>query len=179
MKFYETRLKGAYVIQYEPVHDERGFFERTFCKKEFEDNGLDPTVVQCSASYNKHKGTLRGMHYQAEPYEEIKLVHCIAGSVYDVIIDIRPGSPTYRQWFATGLDPAGGRAMYIPEGFAHGFQTLEDNSIILYQMSSFYSPEHARGVRWNDRAFNIEWPYDDPVISQKDRSYGDFRDRSP
>lgn len=175
MKFHETKLKGSYMIQYEPFHDERGYFERTFCKKEFEDHGLGSTVVQCNASYNKHKGTLRGMHYQVAPYEEIKLVRCIAGSIYDVIVDLRPGSPAYCQWFATELSSTNGRAMYIPEGFAHGFQTLEDNSMVLYNMSSFYSPGHARGVRWNDPAFNIKWPYNDPIISRKDSEYGDFQ----
>jgi dTDP-4-dehydrorhamnose 3,5-epimerase len=174
MKFHETKLKGSYTIQYEPFHDERGYFERTFCKKEFEDHGLDSTVIQCNASYNKHKGTLRGMHYQTAPFQEVKLVRCIAGSIYDVIIDLRPGSPTYCQWFATELTSTNGRAIYIPGGFAHGFQTLEDNSMVLYNMSSFYSPEHARGVRWNDPAFNIQWPHNDPIISQKDREYKDF-----
>lgn len=174
MKFFETRLKGSYVIQYEPFRDGRGYFERTFCKKEFEDHGLDPTIVQCNSSYNWHKGTLRGMHYQAAPFGETKLVRCIAGSIYDVIIDLRPRSSTYCRWFAIELTAMNGQAIYVPEGFAHGFQTLEEDSIVLYLMSNFYSPGHARGVRWNDPAFSIKWPYGDPILSEKDRGYRDF-----
>lgn len=181
MIFRETKLKGAYIIGLEPSEDERGFFARSFCQKEFEEHGLNPRIVQCNISYNKKKGTLRGMHYQLAPYEEAKLVGCIRGTIYDVIIDLRPNSPTYRQWFAmeltaySSLPIAPYKMLYAPEAFAHGFQALEDNTVVFYQMSEFYHPECARGVRWNDPAFGIEWPLSDPVMSKKDLIYQDFR----
>ncbi len=171
MKFIETRLKGVYIIEPERLEDERGFFARTFCRKEFEAYGLNPGVVQCSISHNKHKGTIRGMHYQIAPMAETKLVRCTKGAIYDVIIDLRSGSPTYCQSLAEELDADNSRMVYIPEGFAHGFQTLEDNTEVFYQMSEFYSPEHARGVRWDDPAFGIGWPISIPIISEKDRNY--------
>ena len=174
MKFIETKLKGAFIIEPERLEDERGFFARTFCRKEFEANGLNMNVVQCNISYNKKKGTLRGMHYQITPYEEAKLVSCIRGTIYDVIIDLRPDSPTYCQWFAVELSSGDYKMLYIPEGFAHGFQTLEDNTVVFYQMSEFYHPECAQGVRWDDLVFGIEWPMDELILSDKDGAYKDF-----
>lgn len=174
MKFIETRLKGAFIIEPERLEDERGFFARTFCPKEFEDHGLNPRIVQCNISYNKHKGTLRGMHYQVALMAEAKLVSCTRGAIYDVIIDLRPESPTYCQWFAEELNAENRKMIYIPEGFAHGFQTTEDETEVFYQMSEFYSPEHARGVRWDDPVFGIEWPLDMKIISEKDKEYANY-----
>jgi len=172
--FKETKLKGAYIIEIETAEDERGFFARSFCQKEFEEHGLNFRIVQCSLSYNKKKGTLRGMHYQVAPYEEAKLVSCIRGAIYDVIIDLRADSPTYYQWFAVELTADNYKMVYIPAGFAHGFQTLDDNTTVFYQMSEFYHPECARGVRWDDPAFGIEWPIKNYIISAKDRKFPDF-----
>lgn len=171
MKFIETRLKGAFIIEPERLEDERGFFARTFCQKEFEAHGLNPRMFQCNISYNKHKGTLRGMHYQAAPMAEAKLVRCTRGTIYDVIIDLRPDSPTYCQWLAEELNAENSKMIYIPEGFAHGFQTLENDTEVFYQMSEFYSPEHARGLRWDDSVFWIEWPLNAKIISDKDNNY--------
>ena len=171
MIFTETKLKGAFVIEIEPIEDERGYFARSFCQKEFEKHGLNPCIAQCNISFNKKKGTLRGMHYQVEPYPEAKLVRCIMGSIYDVIIDLRIDSPTYCEWFAVELSADGSKMIYIPEGYAHGFQTLEDNTEVFYQMSEFYNPDVARGVRWDDPAFNIDWPLGDKIISVKDQTY--------
>lgn len=171
MKFIETRLKGAFIIEPERLEDERGFFARTFCQKEFEAHRLNPRMVQCNISYNKHKGTLRGMHYQAAPMAEAKLVRCTRGTIYDVIIDLCPESPTYCQWLAEELNADNSKMIYIPEGFAHGFQTLEDDTEVFYQMSEFYSPEHARGLRWDDSIFGIEWPLNTMIISEKDNNY--------
>jgi dTDP-4-dehydrorhamnose 3,5-epimerase len=166
MKFIETQLKGAFLIEPEPLEDERGFFARTWCRKEFEKHGLDPNWVQCNISYNKRKGTLRGMHYQIAPYAEAKLVRCTMGSIYDVIIDLRPDSKTYRQWFSAELSAENRKMIYIPQGFAHGFQTLLDNTELFYQMSEFYAPEYARAVRWNDPQFKILWPEAEHTISE-------------
>ena len=171
MKLTETRLKGAYAIVPDLIEDERGFFARTFCQKEFEAHGLRPTLVQCSVSFNKKKGTLRGMHYQVPPHEEAKLVRCTRGAIYDVIVDLRPSSPTFKQWIAEELTEANRRMLYIPEGFAHGFQTLADHTEVSYQMSEFYHPECARGVRWDDPAFKIDWPVADVIVSKRDQSY--------
>ena len=171
MLFKETKLKEAYIIELEPLEDERGFFARSFCQKEFEEHSLNFRIVQCSLSYNKKKGTLRGMHYQVAPYEEAKLVSCIRGAIYDVIIDLRAGSPTYCQWFAVELTAENYKLVYVPEGFAHGFQTLEEDTVVFYQMCEFYHPECALGVRWDDPAFGIEWPIKQLVISSKDQSY--------
>ena len=168
MIFNETKLKGAYVIDIEPLEDERGFFARSFCRKEFEERGLNPCIVQCNISFNKKKGTVRGMHYQAAPHEEAKLVSCIGGAIYDVIVDLRPDSSTYCQWVAVELSSQNHKMLYIPEGFAHGFQTLEDNTEVFYQMSEFYHPECARGIRWDDPAFGIEWPLMEKIISTRD-----------
>lgn len=173
MIFKETKLKGAYIIELEPMEDERGFFARSFCRKEFEKYGLNPNIVQCNISYNKKKGTFRGMHYQVKPHEEAKIVSCVRGSIYDVIIDLRPDSPTRCHWFAVELSTENFKMLYIPEAFAHGFQTLEDNTVVFYQMSEFYHPECAMGVRWDDPAFNIEWPDDARIITVKDLQYPD------
>lgn len=175
MLFTETRLKGAHLIQLEPLEDDRGFFSRTFCREEFERHGLNPCVAQCSLSYNYRKGTLRGLHYQVAPRQEAKLVRCTAGSIFDVIVDLRPASLTYCQWFGVELGSQQRRVMvYVPEGFAHGFQTLEDDTEILYQISELYSPDDARGVRWDDPAFAIQWPEEPRVMSERDKSFPDY-----
>jgi dTDP-4-dehydrorhamnose 3,5-epimerase len=172
--FTETKLQGAFVIEPEKHEDDRGFFARTFCRREFDARGLDSRVAQCSVSFNKRKGTLRGMHSQVAPFGETKLVRCTAGAIFDVIIDLRPSSPTYKRYEGVELSARNGNMLYIPEGFAHGFQTLEDNSEVFYQMSQFYAPEHARGVRWDDPAFGIKWPPAERTILERDRTYPDF-----
>jgi len=169
--FTETKLKGSYVIESEMVEDERGFFARTFCQEKFKARGLNPRVVQCSISFNKKKGPLRGMHYQVAPYQEAKLVSCVRGAIYDVLIDLRPDSPTYCHWFAGELSAENYKMLCIPEGFAHGFQILENNTVVFYQMSEFYHPESTRGVRWNDPLFGIIWPLEPHCISTRDASY--------
>ena len=175
MKFSETRLQGAYIINIEPLEDERGFFARSFCQEEFEKYGLNPRIVQCNVSYNTKRGTLRGMHYQIKPYEEAKVVSCTKGAIYDVIIDLRSDSPTYCQWFAVELSAENYKMLYVAEGFAHGFQTLQENTIVFYQMSEFYHPECAQGIRYNDPTFEITWPLSKPIISKKDDSYDDYK----
>jgi dTDP-4-dehydrorhamnose 3,5-epimerase len=174
MIFTETKLKGAFVIEPENLEDERGFFARTWCQREFADHGLNPSIAQCSISFNHKRGTLRGMHYQVAPHEEAKVVCCTRGAIYDVIIDLRPDSPTFVQWLAVELSLENRQMLYIPESFAHGFQTLEDNTEIFYQISEFYAPEYARGIRWDDVAFGIQWPSADRTISVRDRTYPDF-----
>jgi dTDP-4-dehydrorhamnose 3,5-epimerase len=174
MKFIETEIKGAFLIDPELLEDERGFFARTWCLKEFEQHGLNSEWVQCNISYNKLKGTLRGMHYQVAPYAEAKLLRCTMGAIYDVIIDLRPDSKTYRQWISAELSAGNRKMIYIPQGFAHGFQTLVDNTEVFYQMSEFYAPEYARAVRWNDPQFKINWPEADRTISEKDQKIEDF-----
>jgi dTDP-4-dehydrorhamnose 3,5-epimerase len=174
MIFIETELKGVLIIEPERLEDERGFFARTWCQREFEAYGLNSRLAQCSLSFNRKRGTLRGMHYQAAPYEEARLVRCTMGAVYDVALDLRPASVTFKQWTAVELTADNRRMLYIPEGFAHGFQTLEDNTEVFYQMSEFYHLECARGVRWNDPAFRIVWPSDVIVISDRDREYPEF-----
>jgi dTDP-4-dehydrorhamnose 3,5-epimerase len=171
MKFIEIKLKGAYIIEPERLEDERGFFARTFCQKEFEDHELNPRLVQCSISYNKRKGTIRGMHYQIAPMVESKLVRCTKGAIYDVIIDLNPKSLTYCQWIAVELNNENRKMVYIPEGFAHGFQTLENDTEVFYQMSEFYTPEYARGVRWDDPAFGIVFPLKKNILSEKDKNF--------
>lgn len=175
MIFTETHLKDAFVIDPERLEDERGFFARTWCQQEAAAYGLQPRWLQCNVSFNKKKGTMRGMHYQADPFPEAKLVRCTMGAIYDVIIDLRREAPTFQQWVAIELSAQNRRMLYIPEGFAHGFLTLKDDTEIFYQMSEFYAPTHARGVRWNDPAFNIQWPIDVRVIADRDRNYPDFR----
>jgi len=172
--FEPTILPGAYVIEPERYEDFRGSFTRVFCQKEFAAAGLEARIAQCNVSFNRRKGTLRGMHYQEAPYQEVKLVRCNRGSVYDVIVDLRRESPTFKRHFALELNEQNGTALYIPTGVAHGFQTLVDDTELSYQMSQFYSVEHARGVRWNDPAFGISWPPDDRTILERDQSYPDF-----
>lgn len=174
MIFTETKLQGAFILELEKREDYRGFFARSWCQREFQAHNLNPRLVQCNISFNRMKGTLRGMHYQAAPLAEAKLVRCTAGALYDVIIDLRPDSPTYKQHVGEVLSAANYKMLYVPEGFAHGFQTLRDDTEIFYQMSEFYSPEHARGVRYNDPAFGIKWMIGNPVIVDRDRNYPDF-----
>ena len=174
MKFSPTALVGAYVIDIEPVADERGFFVRSWCREEFARHGLNPDLAQCSISFNKKRGTLRGMHYQAKPHEETKVVRCTRGAIYDVIVDLRPESSTFRKWIAVELSADNRRMLYIPAGLAHGFQSLTDDTEVFYQISAPYHPESACGVRWDDPAFGIEWPVMERVISDKDRQYPDF-----
>jgi len=174
MIFHETNLAGVFEIRLEPKADERGFFARTWCKDEFEARGLNPRLVQCSISVNTRKGTLRGIHYQVEPYAEAKLVRCTRGAIYDVVLDLRLKSPTFKGWIALVLTAEARNMVYVPEGCAHGLLTLEDESEVFYQMSEFYNAESAKGVRWNDPAFRIAWPDKVEVISERDRSYPDF-----
>lgn len=173
MVFIETSLAGAFVVALEPHYDERGFFARTFGPDEFEAHGLNPRLVQCSLSRNRLKGTLRGMHYQEAPHAETKLVRCTMGSIYDVIIDLRASSPTRHQHVGVVLSAANHRAMYVPEGFAHGFLTLEDDSDVFYQISHTFHPASARGVRWNDPAFAISWPAAPLIVADRDAGYPD------
>jgi|GEM_PF-70273 len=179
MKFTETKLTGAYIIDLEPREDDRGFFARSFCKREFEALGLSFNIAQCNISYNKKKGTLRGMHYQVAPYEEVKIVSCIRGAIYDVIIDLRPDSPTYCQWIPVELSGENNKLLYVPKGFAHGFQTLEDDTKVCYQMSEFHCPEYATGIRSDDPVFNIKWPLADKLISLKDQNWPLFNKYQP
>ncbi len=176
MIFTETKLKGAFIIDPELLEDERGFFARTWDKKILEENGLNSKVAQCNISFNKLKGTIRGMHFQIPPYEEVKIVNCIKGKIFDVIIDLRSGSETFKKWVSVELSDQNKKMLYIPEGFAHGFQTLEDNTLVSYQISEIYSPEHARGLRYDDKAFQIDWPLKETVISKKDLSYQSFKE---
>ena len=171
MIFTETSLKGAFLIDLERISDERGFFARSWCTDEFHKHGLSSDLVQCNVSFNEQRATLRGMHFQSAPYEEAKLVRCTMGALYDVIIDLRSDSPTFRSWFSIELTAQNRRALYVPEGFAHGFQTLVDNTEVFYQMSEFFHPENARGVRWNDPKFGIVWPDNNPIISSQDDSW--------
>ena len=175
MIFTETYLKGAYVIKSEPLKDDRGFFARSFCQEEFAVHGLNPRIAQCNVSYNKKKGTIRGMHYQVAPYEETKLVSCIRGAIYDVILDLRSDSTTYCKWFAVELTAENNWMVYVPNGFAHGFQTLEDDTTVFYLMSESYHPESAKGVRWNDEIFKIEWVISEQSLSERDRTFPDFK----
>jgi dTDP-4-dehydrorhamnose 3,5-epimerase len=175
VKFEPTPLPGAFVITPERLRDERGYFSRTFCRRDFEERGMNPVVAQCNVSYSAKRGTLRGMHFQRPPHAEAKLVRCTAGAIYDVAIDLRPESPTFRRHFGVRLDPSEDRMFYIPEGFAHGFLALEDDTSIFYQMSESYAPSHAAGVRWDDPAFGIAWPFAPTVMTERDRTYPDFR----
>jgi dTDP-4-dehydrorhamnose 3,5-epimerase len=172
--FTETKIEGAIIIEPELLTDERGFFARSFCKEEFEKHGLETSLVQCNISYNKKKGTLRGMHYQAPPHEEAKIVSCTAGAIYDVILDLRKDSKTYCQWVAVELTDENFKMLYVPKGCAHGFQTLKDETVVYYQMTEFFHPESASGVRWDDSSFKIEWPLDKIIISSKDQFYPDY-----
>lgn len=175
MKFCELPLNGAYIIELELLQDERGFFARSFCKEEFKLHGLKSQFEQCNVSFNLKKGTLRGMHYQIGECSEAKLVKCTMGKIYDVIVDLRPDSKTYKKWAGVELSAKNRTMIYIPEGFAHGFQTLEDESEVFYQMSVTFAPNNARGIRWNDDSIGIRWPIEKPtVISLKDQSYPDY-----
>lgn len=171
MKFTETKIPGVYIIDIEPATDERGFFARTFCEKELAAHGLCTRFVQNSISLNKKKGTLRGMHFQAEPYQEIKIVSCNKGAIFDVALDIRKDSPAFKCWTSCELTGDNHRMIYIPQGCAHGFQTLQDDCQVSYQISEFYRPECSRGIRWDDPAIGIKWPIKEKIISQKDLSY--------
>ncbi len=174
MRFGDAGLPGAYVLDLERLEDERGFFARTFCEREFEAHGLPTRYPQCNLSFNRRRGTLRGLHYQAAPHREAKVVRCSRGAVHDVVVDLRPGSPSRGRWTGVLLDAESRRALYGPPGFAHGFLTLQDDSEVLYHMGEFYVPEAARGVRWDDPAFAIRWPFAPVVMSERDRSYADF-----
>jgi dTDP-4-dehydrorhamnose 3,5-epimerase len=174
MLYHETPLAGAYVIEVERMQDERGFFARTWSFDEFAERGLDTRIAQCSVSFNPHAGTMRGMHFQAAPHEETKFVRCTRGRLFDVIIDLRSESATFRRWFGVELSAENGRQLYIPVGFAHGYLTLECDTEITYQISTPYHATSARGVRWNDPAFAIAWPAEPHVMSQRDRQYPDF-----
>ncbi len=174
MIFHELEIPGAYLLEPERMEDRRGFFARTYCRHELEDRGLDPTIVQCNISVNRERGTVRGMHWQAAPHEEIKLVRCTKGAIHDVVLDLRPDSPMYKKHYAVELDDDSRMSIYIPAGCAHGFQSLVDDAEVFYQMSEFYYPESARGVRWNDPAFSITWPLEVTAISDKDLQFPDF-----
>jgi len=179
MIFTETPLKGAYVIDFKPIKDDRGFFSRAWCQREFEERGLTARVAQCNVSVNHKKGTLRGMHYQIAPYEETKLVRCTKGAIYDVIVDLRPDSESFGKWFGVELSERNHTMLFVPEGFAHGFQTLEDNSEVFYQVSQFYQPGAERGLRWNDPAIGIQWPLKEGLIlSEKDQAWPDFHSQT-
>ena len=174
MNFFPTKLSGVFEVGIEPHADNRGFFARAWCQKEFEGQGLNARLVQCSISFNTRKGTLRGIHHQVEPYAETKLVRCTRGAIYDVVVDLRPDSPTFKQWIAVVLTAEKRNLVYVPEHCGHGFLTLEDETEVFYQISEFYNPEAARGFRWNDPAFQIVWPGRVEVISERDRTYPDF-----
>jgi dTDP-4-dehydrorhamnose 3,5-epimerase len=174
MRFIETKLKGAFIIEPEKLEDERGFFARSFCRNEFKEHGLNDNLAQCNISFNKSKGTMRGMHLQVPPKAEAKLVRCTMGAIYDVIVDLQKDSSTYKKHIGVTLTPENRKMLYVPEGFVHGFITLEDNTEVFYQMSEFYAPEFTIGYRWNDPAFNIDWPIEVKVISDRDRDYPDF-----
>jgi len=181
MTFTETRISGVYLVGLEKMEDERGYFSRSWCRREFAEHGLDPDLVQCNVSFNKKKGTLRGIHYQAAPHGESKLMRCTRGSLVDVAVDLRPGSATFLRWVAVELTPENGTMLFIPKGCGHGFQTLADDTEIFYQMSQYYVPGAASGVRWNDPLFGIQWPEAVRTISSRDREYPDahptqFRD---
>jgi dTDP-4-dehydrorhamnose 3,5-epimerase len=177
VRLTETPLAGAWVVELDRIEDERGYFARTFDRAEWEARGMDPALVQGNTSFNAAAGTLRGMHYQAEPHGEPKLVRCTRGAVFDAIVDLRPDSPTHRRWFGIELSERNGTALYVPVGMAHGFQTLEDESEVLYAMGHEYVPDSARGVRWDDPAFAIEWPEPPPggrTLSERDAGYPDY-----
>ena len=174
MIFNKTALNDAYIIDLNKLQDERGFFARTFCVKEFEKYGIEFSIAQANISYSRLKQTLRGMHYQKKPYGEAKLVCCTKGGIYDVIVDLRSVSSTYGEWIGTELTEKNYRMLYVPEGFAHGFITLEDETEVFYQMSEYYTPGAAQGIRWDDAAFDIEWPLEPKVISEKDKNWANY-----
>ena len=175
MIFSKTKFEGVFVIELEPIKDERGFFARSWDTKIFQEKNLNSAIVQCNISISNKKGTLRGMHYQTSPYAEVKIIRCTQGSLYDVIIDLRPNSKTFKKWFGIELNPENHKSLYVPEGFAHGHQTLKDETELFYQVSQVYMPKYEGGVRWNDPNFQIKWPIKDPTISEKDSSWKDFQ----
>jgi dTDP-4-dehydrorhamnose 3,5-epimerase len=174
MTFEETRIGGVWIVRPDRLEDDRGFFARTWDDNEFAARGLSANVVQCSISFNRSRGTLRGLHYQAAPHEESKLVRCTMGAIFDVAVDLRPGSPTFTDWVGVDLSADNRLALYVPEGCAHGFLTLTDDAEIYYQMNVAYVPDAGRGVRWDDPAFGIAWPGEVSVITERDRTYPDF-----
>jgi dTDP-4-dehydrorhamnose 3,5-epimerase len=175
MRFTPSALPDTVIVDVEGHVDTRGLFARTFCEKEFAAAGLPTRFVQSSVSFNTRRGTLRGLHYQVPPMSEGKVVRCTRGAIQDVVVDLRPSSTTFLRWVGVELTAENRRALYIPPGFAHGFQTLLDDSEVLYLMTEFYAPEMARGVRWNDPMFGVEWPIADPTLSERDATYPDFR----
>ncbi len=175
MIFIETKIKGPYVIEIEKLEDERGFFGRSWCKNEMKKHGINANILQANISFNIQKGTLRGMHYQVAPHQEAKLVRCSRGSIYDVVIDLRKNSPTFKQWIGVELTQDNYKMLYVPEDFAHGFITLENNCEISYLMSALYVPGSGATIRWNDPLFNIQWPLEPTVMSEKDKTQSDFK----
>ena len=175
MIFTETKLKGAFVIDLQRLEDQRGFFARAWCQKDFEEHGLNPRLAQVNLAFNKKTATVRGMHFQHAPHQECKLVRCSRGAIYDVIVDLRRNSPTYKQWIGVELRPDNYRMLFVPEDFAHGYQTLEDNTEVIYQVSQFYAPKSEGGVRYNDSAFGIKWPLEVTVMSDKDKAWPDYK----
>ena len=174
--FTETKLKGAFIVDPQKFEDERGFLSRSFSAKEFESRGLNPSIAECNISFSKKRYTVRGMHFQRPPFAQAKLVRCTKGAVYDVIIDLRPDSPTFKQWVGEELTAENRRMLYVPEGFAHGFQTLEDDTEVFYQITNFYNPDSEGGVRWNDPEFGVEWRATDGItINARDQNYPDFK----
>ena len=178
MIFEKTDFEGVYIIEIEKQIDERGFFARSWDKNDFEENGLNSKLTQCNISLNNKKGTLRGMHYQIKPYQETKLIRCTQGRLFDVIIDLRIDSKSFKKWLNIELNEENYKMLYVPEGFAHGFQTLEDNTEIFYQMTQNYMPNFANGIRWNDPMFNINWPIKEPILSEKDQRFTDFNQKN-
>ncbi len=177
MLFRETKLAGVFIIEPEPATDERGAFARTFCAREFADHGLNPSIAQCSASFNAKKGTLRGLHYQAPPHAEDKLVRVTAGAIFDVAVDLRGGSPTYGQWISAELSAENRRMLYIPKGCAHGFQTLRDATEVFYQIADYYEPASGRGLKWDDAELAITWPdAAAPIMSERDKGFPSLRE---
>ena len=175
MIFRETKLAGAFVIEPERLEDERGFFARLWSEQDFEEQGLVPHFMESNTSFSRKRGTVRGMHFQASPHGQVKLVRCTTGAIFDAIIDLRPGSPTFKQWDSVELSADNRLMLYVPIDFAHGFQTLVDNTEVTYQMSSPYHPASSRGVRWDDPAFGIVWPEAERTIIARDREYPDFQ----
>ena len=171
MRFEKLKINDAYIIRLNKIADDRGYFSRAWCQKEFEENGLEKNFVQANISFNKYKGTLRGMHYQMHPHQEVKLVRCIKGAIFDVIIDVRSDSPTFGQWVGAELTEENHDMLYVPKGFAHGFQTLQDNSEVFYQVSEFYTPSSENGIRFDDPRYKIDWPLNVSVISEKDATW--------
>lgn len=176
MIFNETELPGVYVVDVETIGDRRGHFARAFCAGEFEKHGLEPRVAQCNLSYNHAKGTLRGLHFQKAPHEETKLVRCTRGAIFDVAVDLRPDSPTFKKWTGVELSAENSRMLYVPAGFAHGYLTLTNGAEVFYMVSQFYAPASEGGYRWDDPAFGIDWPAPVEVVSDKDAAHPDFQD---